>query len=428
MGPCFALRVAALAGCLSAVGGCVTCDPRVVTALENLEKDYLPSHLDEKHHQHLMKRVHDALKALQELPFSEDSYMGVLDESTLDQVSWSFLKDLKRITDSDIKGELFVKELFWMLNQQKEEFIRIAAQFHKEAYCPNKCGTMLQVLLWCNTCKKEIHPCRKSQDCGEHRSEVHQMDDLILDCKLSWHQASQGLTDYSFYRVWGNNSETLMAKGKAHLLTKPLVGPEDAGTYRCELGTVSSGPATIMRFQVTGQCQHGDRGAALGAPRGGASFRKRRGLGSGRGLPLWAWPVAAGACSCWAWVPGGSCVRRRDLPLSAPLPSVLPPKVMEEEPSSNVITNTDGRPGQATPAGSAPSSTLHAPQPENMLRSRLVGLLICCVAVLIAGIATAMLCRGKAMSKTKSSQLDVGSDDEDEETSKNPKKADSTTQ
>lgn len=149
-----------------------------------------------------------------------------------------------------------------------------------------------------------------------------------------------------------------MAKGKAHLLTKPLVGPEDAGTYRCELGTVSSGPATIMRFQVT----------------------------------------------------------------------VLPPKVMEEEPSSNVITNTDGRPGQATPAGSAPSSTLHAPQPENMLRSRLVGLLICCVAVLIAGIATAMLCRGKAMSKTKSSQLDVGSDDEDEETSKNPKKAESTTQ
>ncbi|XP_051696769.1 izumo sperm-egg fusion protein 1 isoform X1 [Oryctolagus cuniculus] len=358
MGPCFALRVAALAGCLSAVGGCVTCDPRVVTALENLEKDYLPSHLDEKHHQHLMKRVHDALKALQELPFSEDSYMGVLDESTLDQVSWSFLKDLKRITDSDVKGELFVKELFWMLNQQKEEFIRIAAQFHKEAYCPNKCGTMLQVLLWCNTCKKEIHPCRKSQDCGERRVEVHQMDDLILDCKLSWHQASQGLTDYSFYRVWGNNSETLMAKGKAHLLTKPLVGPEDAGTYRCELGTVSSGPATIMRFQVT----------------------------------------------------------------------VLPPKVMEEEPSSNVITNTDGRPGQATPAGSAPSSTLHAPQPENMLRSRLVGLLICCVAVLIAGIATAMLCRGKAMSKTKSSQLDVGSDDEDEETSKNPKKAESTTQ
>lgn len=52
-----------------------------------------------------------------------------------------------------------------------------------------------------------------------------------------------------------NKSETLLAKGKEPFLTKPSVSPEDAGSYRCELGTVNSGPATIIHFQVTGPCQ-----------------------------------------------------------------------------------------------------------------------------------------------------------------------------
>lgn len=32
-----------------------------------------------------------------------------------------------------------------------------------------------------------------------------------------------------------------------------MVGPEDAGNYRCELGTINSGPATVIRFRVVGQ-------------------------------------------------------------------------------------------------------------------------------------------------------------------------------
>lgn len=35
----------------------------------------------------------------------------------------------------------------------------------------------------------------------ERKVEVHLLEDMMLDCKLPWHQASQGLTDYSFYRV-----------------------------------------------------------------------------------------------------------------------------------------------------------------------------------------------------------------------------------
>ncbi|KAM7330860.1 hypothetical protein ACRRTK_010049 [Alexandromys fortis] len=84
----------------------------------------------------------------------------------------------------------------------------------------------------------------------ERRIEVHRLEDMVLDCQLSWHHASEGLTDYSFYKVWGNNSETLLSKGKDPYLTKSMVGPEDAGYYRCELGTINAGPATIIHFRV----------------------------------------------------------------------------------------------------------------------------------------------------------------------------------
>lgn len=45
-----------------------------------------------------------------------------------------------------------------------------------------------------------------------------------------------------------------MSKGKEPTLTKPMVGQEDEGTYRCELGSVKGGLATVIHFHVTGQC------------------------------------------------------------------------------------------------------------------------------------------------------------------------------
>ncbi|XP_012315646.2 izumo sperm-egg fusion protein 1 isoform X3 [Aotus nancymaae] len=215
MGPHFTLLFSALAGCLLPAEGCVICDPSVVLALKSLEKDYLPGHLDASLHKTLMDKVEKAVADFQNLSLTEDAYMGVIDEDTLQKASWSLLKDLKRITDSDVKG------------------------------------MMLQTLIWCMNCKKEVHACRKSYDCGERDVEVPRMEDMILDCELNWHKASEGLTDYSFYRVWGNNTETLVSKGKEPTLTKPMVGPEDAGDYRCELDTVNSSPATIILFHVT---------------------------------------------------------------------------------------------------------------------------------------------------------------------------------
>ncbi|XP_007956311.1 izumo sperm-egg fusion protein 1 [Orycteropus afer afer] len=250
MGPPLPLLVVALAGCLHPVRSCIICEPSVVTELKNLETDYLPEHLPPEAQKDVMKRVEDAVQDFKKLPIDDETYMGAVDEPTLHKASWSFLTDLKRIMDTGVKGELLVKELFWMLHQQKESFARLSAQFLREFYCPNKCGLMLQTLIWCNACEKQVHACRKSKDCGERQVEIYEMEDMVLDCELNWHRASQGLTDYSFYRVWENKTESLVSKGKEPTLAKPMVGPEDEGTYRCELGTVKKSPATIMHFHV----------------------------------------------------------------------------------------------------------------------------------------------------------------------------------
>nr|QBH90340.1 IZUMO1 splice variant [Ovis aries] len=222
------LLVATLAGCLFPARGCVICDPKVREALNSLEADYLPGHLEANHQKKVMEKIKQAVEDFKDLPIDEDSYMGVVDEATLEKASWSLLKDMKRITDSDAKGELFVKEMLWMLHLAKNTFANYAAQFQKEAFCPNKCGLMLQPLTWCSTCQKQVHACRKSKNCGEREVKVHQMEDMILDCELNWHKISQGLTDYSFYRVWKNNSETLVSRGKEPILTKTMMRPKDA--------------------------------------------------------------------------------------------------------------------------------------------------------------------------------------------------------
>ncbi|KAB0384171.1 hypothetical protein FD755_006088 [Muntiacus reevesi] len=346
------LLVATLAGCLFPARGCVICDPKVREALNSLEMDYLPGHLEASHHKKVMEKIKQAVEDFKDLPIDENSYMGVVDEATLEKASWSLLKDMKRITDSDAKGELFVKEMLWMLHLAKNTFASYAAQFQKEgerrwesgptgfpfhrprksyslslffivsseaAFCPNKCGLMLQPLIWCSTCQKQVHACRKSKNCGEREVNVHQMEDMMLDCELNWHKISQGLTDYSFYRVWKNNSETLVSKGKEPILTKTMVRPKDAGTYRCELGSIKSSPATIIYFHVT----------------------------------------------------------------------VLPKRIQEEIPSPNTETQDETAEGEV--ALDRPHSTVEpqTPKPEQVLKRRLLGVLIWGLVVLTAGVLSA---------------------------------------
>ncbi|XP_076962016.1 izumo sperm-egg fusion protein 1-like [Callospermophilus lateralis] len=252
MGPCFVLLLAALACCLIPASCCVTCEPSVMEAVKSLEKDYLPGHLEAKDREKVMDMVYNTLKDFQDRPFIEGSYAGIIDKNSLEEVSRTLLKELKRITNSNVKGEDLIRELNHTLIKEKDDFNLQALHFQKEALCPNKCGIMFQTLIWCQHCEQKVHACRKPINCGEHHVEVHQSEELNLDCLLTWHHISEGLTDYKFYRVWENNSETLLYKGKESTLTKPSVTEADEGKYRCELDTVMSGPSTIISYHVTG--------------------------------------------------------------------------------------------------------------------------------------------------------------------------------
>ncbi|XP_040313563.1 izumo sperm-egg fusion protein 1 isoform X15 [Herpailurus yagouaroundi] len=244
MGPQVALLVAALAGCLLPARSCVTCDPRVVAALDALEKEYLPTHLAPERHREVMEKIRQTVRNFRDLPDLEDTFLGVIDEATMETSVLSFLRSVRLIRNSGVADDTLEKEFSEMLTREKESFRSYVVRFQRE-------GTMLQLLLWCHICRKHLYLCRKSTDCGVRQINVHEKEDLVLDCELNWHKLSEGLTNYSFYRVWGSNSETLVYKGKRPTLTKPLVGPEDAGTYRCELGTERHGPSTIIHFEVT---------------------------------------------------------------------------------------------------------------------------------------------------------------------------------
>ncbi|XP_071461296.1 izumo sperm-egg fusion protein 1-like isoform X2 [Marmota flaviventris] len=251
MGLCFALPLAALASCLLPADCCVICDQAVLTALKSLKENYLPEHLDIKSHKTVMERAEQIIVEFKDLPMKDGSFWGAIDNSTLEKASQSVVKELKRITDSNVKGDQFVKQLYQMLEKEKGKFAQYAAQFQKKDYCPNKCGVMMQRLLWCPDCNLGVYICWKSLDCGQRLVKIHEKENLTLNCLFEWHPLSVGLTDYQFYRITEDGSEKLLYKGKNPMLTIPSVNPDNSGSYRCELGSVSSGPATIIHFLVT---------------------------------------------------------------------------------------------------------------------------------------------------------------------------------
>nr|XP_040134991.1 izumo sperm-egg fusion protein 1-like isoform X2 [Ictidomys tridecemlineatus] len=176
MGLCFALPLAALASCLLPADCCVICDQAVLTALKSLKENYLPEHLDIKSHKTVMERAEQIIVEFKDLPMKDGSFLGAI-------------------------GDQFVKQLYQMLEKEKAKFAQYAAQFQKKDYCPNKCGVMMQRLLWCPDCNLGVYICWKSLDCGQRLVKIHEKENLTLNCLFEWHPLSVGLTDYQFYRV-----------------------------------------------------------------------------------------------------------------------------------------------------------------------------------------------------------------------------------
>lgn len=62
------------------------------------------------------------------------------------------------------------------------------------------------------TVKSHKRPSHRNPLSPGRKVNVHEMEDMILDCELNWHKASAALTDYSFYRVGPSDSCTLKSK------------------------------------------------------------------------------------------------------------------------------------------------------------------------------------------------------------------------
>ena len=77
--------MAALAGCLLRARSCVICDPRVVAALDALEKEYLPTHLAPDRHRQVMERIRETVRDFGDLPYLEDTFMGVIGEGRVER-------------------------------------------------------------------------------------------------------------------------------------------------------------------------------------------------------------------------------------------------------------------------------------------------------------------------------------------------------
>uniref|UniRef100_A0A667IAI6 Izumo protein immunoglobulin domain-containing protein n=1 Tax=Lynx canadensis TaxID=61383 RepID=A0A667IAI6_LYNCA len=239
MGPQVALLVAALAGCLLPARSCITCDERVGKQLDALEKEYLRTHLAPGRHREVMEKIRETVDNFKDLPDIQSTLNGAVGEGTAERGnpgSW------------ERRG--LVLELLGAGGDGRERLKAESTGFQRGEGC-----VLLRLLRWCDSCLLHTYPCRKSTDCGVRQINVHEKEDLVLDCELDWHKIATGATGYSFYRVWGSKADSLLYMGKWPTLTKQLVRPADAGTYRCALGTPGVSLFSAIRFEVTGQTQ-----------------------------------------------------------------------------------------------------------------------------------------------------------------------------
>ncbi|XP_072777535.1 izumo sperm-egg fusion protein 1 [Taeniopygia guttata] len=276
------------------VGGCVLCDPAAAAALAELLGPFLRRALPAQPagRGRLGSLVLRGVLGLARLPRDPASFMGVIDQATLDEASIHFRRTLARVMAQDIKDEQIYQELLWAMREIKEDFERLMRRFQSQVYCPNKCGRMEVVWIECIFCNLTHFACNRGLDCGERQLWVEEGQDLVLDCALPWHGASHGAKTYSFYRGLAAGgagpeppepppqrrgaaaeppepppqrrgaaaepprpppAERLLRSGPDPVLVRRAAAAAAAGRYRCLMRGPGGRVGSELRFNVSGE-------------------------------------------------------------------------------------------------------------------------------------------------------------------------------
>uniref|UniRef100_A0A8C8SS98 Izumo protein immunoglobulin domain-containing protein n=1 Tax=Pelusios castaneus TaxID=367368 RepID=A0A8C8SS98_9SAUR len=173
--------------------GCLRCDPGSMQLLQELKGPFLARQLprDPDLRKRLGALLDHSLRELAELPIGPESYMGVI----------------------GVQGSPLP--------------------------CPFLCSP--------NTIGLQGGWPLTSGSLAERKLQVQQDEDLILDCALTWHQASYGTKSYSFYRV---QCPSLLMCSPRTLLE---VTVNDSGQYRCDMRNAKNWLGSRLSFQVTGE-------------------------------------------------------------------------------------------------------------------------------------------------------------------------------
>ncbi|XP_077170429.1 izumo sperm-egg fusion protein 1 isoform X2 [Paroedura picta] len=215
----FWLPAAILSGCQ----GCLICSPEAIRVLNQMKGHYLNSKLqgNRELRAKLQNLLQNDIEALSKQPIDKATYMAVIDDITLQQLTSHFKRSMNRIMEN---------------------------QF--DVYCSNECGSMDYLLTNCITCRTNVYSCEKKYYCGERKLKVEMDEDLILDCALWWHRYNYGAIQYTFFRIV-NGKEQKMTNTLDPFLVKKAANANDTGKYRCKMFGREGTPKSMLDFQVT---------------------------------------------------------------------------------------------------------------------------------------------------------------------------------
>ncbi|XP_058678677.1 izumo sperm-egg fusion protein 1 [Ammospiza caudacuta] len=263
-------------------GGCVLCDPAAGAALGELLGPFLERALpaEPAARGRLGTLVLRGVLGLARLPRDPRSFMGVIDQATLEEASSNFRRTLSRVMSQDLQDQQIHQELLWAMREIKEDFERLMKRFQSQVYCPNKCGRMEVLWIECIFCNLTRFACNRGLDCGERQLWVEEGQDLVLDCALPWHGASHGAKTYSFYRHLESPGEApepsapppqpqggsgtpapprarpppaerLLRSGPEPVLQLQAAAAAAAGRYRCLMRGPTGKAGSQLHFNVT---------------------------------------------------------------------------------------------------------------------------------------------------------------------------------